>query len=350
MGNIQPETIKLFQADLTVADDLAVRLQSTKAPFIDPPLLAQWESTWQHLWERSALAFATPNHLIMTLKTVLGWHSGNQVGCDPLLHPAWNESFNHSWLKPLFRDVDPHTGQGYGPFIDPTITHKLKLCAGLVQHTFGKITPLNTHNTPFLMEDISSILKPIPGCGKGDVQLLLLDGNSMLSAGASCLILSKDDSLIQTLRPLRHNPPGPLACALGLSQLKSLNHRLERRQKLAENYGNLYHQNCFQLPTMNDSNRVWEMFLLSMKNHNDWLDLRAFLNKSGIMANTPLWPKTNHTHPTRNPLPGLYHFQQHTLALPLYASLSDTQHKKICNRLHRWIQRHVKKNPLKPTF
>lgn len=336
-----------------MADEQAVRLQLTRSPFVDDGSLARWESAWETLWQRSALAFAEPEELILVLKAVLGWHSGDLVGGDPLLDPAWTEALATAWLHLSWRDIHPRTGQGQGTFGTPSGTQRETLssapCAGTLRagfltHAYGLPTPQTAQNVPFWLEEISSVLHPMSGCGWGDVQLLHLSGNRMLAAGASCLLLTQNEALFRALRPLRQHPPSPLACALGISQLQGLHERLERRQELAERYQNLRDQGLFQVPDRSEPNasqreRVWEMFLLKMNTKTELLNLQQFLQKGSIHAASPLWFQTKKTEH----LPGFQKFQERILALPLYASITDPEHKRIINRVHRWVAYTLKK-------
>lgn len=373
------QEIPLVRADLTVADEQAVRQQLRHAPFRDDALLTRWESAWEDLWQRPALAFAEPAGLLMALKTVLGWHSGDGVEVDPLVDPAWKEALSEVWLHLQWRDIDPGaggwmpaakrqtgTGQTEPGQAEPeqaepgqaepgqtepeqtkpgqAVLPASPLRAGLWTHPYGLPTRCTHKKRPaFWLEDISSVLQPMPVCGWGDVQVLHLSGNRMLAAGASCLLLTQDEALFRALRSVRRHPPAPLACALGLSQLQGLPGRLERRQVLAERYQALRGHGVFQGPGGSEQARVWEMFLLEMTSGEMCMDLQRFLKKSRIHAAPPLWFRPEET----GFLPHVQRFRTRVLALPLYASLTDPDHKRITNRVHRWVARILKQgNPL----
>ncbi len=337
------QAVPLVRADLTRADDLAVRRQVRHAPFRDDALLARWEAAWEAIWHRSAVAFADPVEGVLTLKTVLGWPDGEKIGVDPLLDPVWTEALTAAWLHPAWRDVDPVTGQGRGDFMTDAAPGGA-LRAGFCQHACGVPVRQTAGEVPFWLEDLSSLPLPVPGCGWGDVQVLSLSGNRLVAAGGSGLLLTRDDHLAGELRRRRPYPPGPLACALGLSQLESLPGRLARRQALAERYRLLRGREWFQLPEEGGEGRVWEMFLLAMASAEGSSDLQQFLRKAGIHAASPLWFQPA---PARSlsPLPGLQRFREHMLAVPLYAALSDSDHKRIINRINRWVGYRAKGMP-----
>lgn len=329
------QTIPLVRADLTHADAQAVRWQLATAPFQDEALLNRWEAAWEAIWHRSAVAFSGPVALMLALKAALGWGAGDWVGVDPLLDPAWGEALTAAWLRPAWRDVDPDTGEGEGAFAwDPAEGGVMQ--AGMGHHPYGLPLRRPVGGPSFWLEDLSALLLPISGCGWGDVQIFCFSGNRMVAAGGSALLLTQDVSLGCRLRALRRHPPAPLACALGLSQLRTLVERLARRQELAVRYHRLLRgRSGFQLPEERVGLRVWERFLLRMASETEWASLKTFLNKSNVHAESPLWFKPANI----SPLPGLNHFQTHMLALPLYASLADTDQKRLINRVNRWVAR-----------
>lgn len=337
---VTPRPIPLIHAEITHADEQAVRSQLHRAPFTDGALLSRWEAAWARLWDRPALAFAQPVEPILALKRLLGWRSGDWVGSDPLLDPAWTEAFAAAWLHLSWRDIDPRTGRGQGG----GVTHQRPAWqggtrrAGLSVHPYGLPTGVPELGVPFWLEEISSIIRPLPGVGWGDVQLLHLSGNRMVAAGDSCLLLTQDTALYRALQARRRQPPSALACALGLSQLAGLEARLDRRLVLAERYRYLRSRALFRLPDAAPASRVWEMFMVEMRQMPERMALQAFLQKAKIYAGSPVWFQTV----VDNALPGLERFQERVLALPLYAALTCQEQKRVINRLHRWVERTVK--------
>jgi hypothetical protein len=172
-------TIPLVRPDLNQEDEARFLHQIEKNPFQDIQLLARWEAAWQDIWQRPCLAFADPTELILCLKKVLDWPSGQKVQTSPLLHPIWQEAMQSSWLAPTGQVVIADSGQEiYTKTTNPP--HIQAPC--LIQHHFG--LPVATDpNQHISLEDISAILKPLPTTGMGVVQLLMLDGNRMLQGG-----------------------------------------------------------------------------------------------------------------------------------------------------------------------
>ena len=324
--------IPLIRPDLTGADEQALLAQLRTAPFRDDALLRRWEAAWETLWQRRAVAFADPVAAVAALKETLAWPAGARIAADPLLAPGWREGCDAAWLHLDRRDADPVTGQGRGPW--PTPPTAAGHGAAWVVHAFGLPNPVATDH-PVLLEEVSGLVKPLPGSGHGTVQLLLLGGNAILQGGESCLLLSRDERLIAGLAQRRRHPPGAAACALGLSQLARLDRHLERRTRLAERYLALRGRGLVGFPSSPGAVRAWELLhlLLPDRAHRD--GLRAFLHKAGIGADGPVWSQP----PDLAALPGLARFADTALALPLYAALDDREQKKIINRLHRWLER-----------
>ncbi|MBF0261312.1 MAG: DegT/DnrJ/EryC1/StrS family aminotransferase [Magnetococcales bacterium] len=360
-----PVTIPLYRPDLTHADGQACLRQVTRAPFVDGLAARAWEAGWERLWERRAVAFARHDEALGALKGLFGWHSGDMVETDPLLDPAWSEALAANWLHAAWRDIDPMTGVAIGaPLTRPEgrgITRAM-----VVHHPFGLPAPCPDsdagaqHGTetrrgdasrpdpaPVILEEISSIPRPLPGIGHGLVQMVNLEGPRILPVGVGCLLLSTDASLIEALIKKRSRPPSGPASALGSALLAALPSRLERRAELAERYLGLRLRGLGILSARNADGRGWEIFQLLLGNENARADLQTFLRRAGIGCAAPLWFTPSLTTgaatwgdaTTGGDLPGLRAMQTRALAIPLYAALSDPEQKKIINRIHRWAER-----------
>ncbi|MEO5376742.1 MAG: DegT/DnrJ/EryC1/StrS family aminotransferase [Magnetococcus sp. DMHC-6] len=317
--------LPLARPELTEGDVERVLEQLARAPFQESRPLLAWEYAWSQLWERSAVAFADPSALILALKEVLGWRSGEGVWADSLLHPVWREGLAAAWLSLELLDMDPLTGFGIR---SPEGGRRV------VGHPFGLVQAFSDEDG-FVLEDISALLKPRVGSGNGAVQLAYLDGNAMVCAGASCVALSRDAALIAALRQVRTHPPGPASCVLGLATLERLDWTLKRRQELAENYLALYDRGRFIKPCQPAAGRAWDGFFISFTTRSSCLQLQNFLTTAGIGCGPPVW----FSIPERGHLPGLNRFLENSLALPFYASLRDQEQKRVINRVHRWVER-----------
>ncbi|MBF0179841.1 MAG: DegT/DnrJ/EryC1/StrS aminotransferase family protein [Magnetococcales bacterium] len=328
---IQTNHLLLYRPDLTSSDEKTVLTQLVKKNFRDEAALIHWEEGLATLWERPALAFAEHAEAIAALKNILGWRSGETVGVDPLLEPAWREALQEAWLHQVERDVDPATGQGTGTWrLPPDMTQPR---AAIVRHAFGlPSTMMKGH--AFVLEEISSMVRPMSGCGEGDVQLLDCSGPRILAIGAGCALLARDAGLIRELARVRRHPPGGAACALGCSLLTGLPERLERRQELAMRYLTMRLAPVACHPANPASGRAWEQFCLRLHDGHARQGMEGFLQKVGIGCGSPVWFQPPGEHP-----PGLRRFLEQTLALPLYASLSDAACKRVINRVHRWMER-----------
>jgi hypothetical protein len=331
MKNLPDITIPLVRPDLRQSDADIFLQQMAENPFSDLQLVAQWETAWQEIWKRPCVAFADPVELLQSLKNILGWQPGLEIQTSPLLHPIWQEAMQSAWLTPSQNGVI--TGSGQEIWSD-----NIGQTKNLIQHNFG-LPAQTSSQQPATLEDISAILKPLPNCGVANIQLLMLDGNRMIQGGATCLALSTDESLIKTLKKTRKQPPAAALCALMLSQLNQLDALLARREQLAMAYLDIYSKDSVSKPPLPSSGRRWEAFIIQLPNREKRLGLQHFLNKAGIGAAPPIWhhlPTYQNASSDTSPLTQLV---EKSLALPLYASLSDGEQKKIINRVHRWIDR-----------
>ncbi|MBF0154422.1 MAG: DegT/DnrJ/EryC1/StrS aminotransferase family protein [Magnetococcales bacterium] len=330
--------IPLAWADLTREDEQAVCAALARNPWFDAELLMRWEQAWSVLWERPAVAFADPVELIAALKSRLQWPSGSGIAADALLEPVWREACAASWLHLIWHDVDPRTGliAERGSNLVPVGSGPVQ--AGFWRHGFGQPTRPSVawEPPPFLMEEISSVVVPLPGCGWGGVQLVHFDGNGILPGGVGSLLLSNNAALVEDLRRLRRHPPGSAACALGLSLLSRLDLVLARRQHLAARYLAMVPRNLFQLPLSAVHERGWGGFFLAMDDPAYREELQAFLARSGIDAAAPVWYQPD---PSAGQLPGVRRFLACALAIPFYPALAEGAQKRVINRIHRWVGR-----------
>ncbi|MBF0295774.1 MAG: DegT/DnrJ/EryC1/StrS aminotransferase family protein [Magnetococcales bacterium] len=323
--------IMLYRPDLTAGDEKTVLTSLADKPWRDEAALTRWEEGLAALWERPAVAFAEHAEAVGALKNILGWRSGDAVGVDPLLEPAWREALQEAWLHPAERDVDPKTGQGTGIWRMPPDATQPR--AVIVLHPFGLPSTLPKGHA-FVLEEISPVIRPMPGCGEGDAQLLDFSGPRILTIGTGCALLSRDAALIRELAKARRHPPGSTACTLGCALLSGLQERLERRREVAMRYLAMRLAPVASHPANPAGGRVWEQFFLHLENGDARQGLEGFLLKAGIGCGAPVW-----FQPPGEPPPGLRRFLAQTLALPLYAALSDAQCKRIINRVHRWMER-----------
>lgn len=318
-------TIPLIRPDLTQGDREAVACQLPRSPFRDDHLVRRWEATWSQLWNRTAVLFDDPVDVIVALKSALAWPDGARIAVGTDLHSAWREGFAAAWLRVVYHDVDPTQ--------TPAFPDDGRFSGVLVGHFQG--LPVLPPNGPgVVLEDLSSMPLPLPGTGCGDVQLMVMDGNAMIQGGNAALVLCRDGQIAARLMAKRR-PPSALMAALGLSQLQQIKTLLARRDLLASRYLCMRPGGLFDLPTVPDTPRWWHGFHLSFKQKSRREGLRHFLHKAHIRTG-PAW---HFSFPEVENMTWRQRLDSHTLALPLYASLNDTDQKRVINRIHRWVSR-----------
>ncbi|MBF0623723.1 MAG: DegT/DnrJ/EryC1/StrS family aminotransferase [Magnetococcales bacterium] len=331
-----PGPILLHRADLISRDREAVSALLTADAGSISPWVERWEAAWAALWSRPAVAFVSTTAALGALGDVLAWPSGAAVLADPFLEPAWRESLAAVWLHAVWLDVDP-AGAVLRPGPPRSPPHAGPIIAQFCRHPHGLPTPASARLHPWVLEEVSPLVRPLPGSGWGEVQLLAFDGNRILPAGPGAVVLSRDAHLVAALKGARRSFPCAAACALGLALLERLEDRLERRARLAEAYLGLRTRGRLQLPHVPPEGRGWEGFVLSLADVADRDDLGRFLRRSAIGAASPHWYRL----PAGvEALPGVAQRLQRELAIPLYASLDPGQQKRVINRIHRWVERH----------
>ncbi|MBF0453320.1 MAG: DegT/DnrJ/EryC1/StrS family aminotransferase [Magnetococcales bacterium] len=327
----RPITIPLVRGDLTQEDQRALLQQAVTDPRKKNQPLERWEAAWQAVWQRPCVAFADPSELLTALKDLLGWASGLTLQTSPLLHPIWREAMEEAWLIPSGKNPIDNLGRE-----DPLSSGET--APRWVQHLFGLPAAVDPQPS-IVLEEVSSLIKPLASRVNSLVQLMVLDGNRMIQAGATALVFSQDGDLIEALRNIRKRPPAPAIAAFGLSQLKRLDDLITRRELLASRYLRLRDRQQFTPPPVPEGGRRWESYVIDLPSREKRQGLQFFLNKAGIGAAPPLWyhvakPQTNDAQAQ-----ALAHLQENALALPLYAHLSDRDQKRIINRVHRWVER-----------
>ncbi|MBF0271212.1 MAG: DegT/DnrJ/EryC1/StrS family aminotransferase [Magnetococcales bacterium] len=332
-----PTPILLSRPDLSCDDARVFLDQLARAPFRDVEALRRWEGIWESLWQRRAVAFADHGEALRLLGESLGWRAGDVLVVDPLLDPAWREAVRGCWWHEAVRDVDPGSGRAMGaPFV-PVAGGVVR--GEVIRHAFGSPVTLPAGEAGrWVVEEISSVVRPLPGVGRGAVQLVDLSGSGMLPVGAGCVLLSTDGELVTALAHRRRHPPSAAACALGCALLESLPGRLARRRELVGRYRALLRMaGRGSLPMDPPGGREWAVFFLMMGEEANRAGLSDFLQRAGIGCGSPVWFRP--AAESRQALPGLQRFLEHALALPLYAALSDSECKRIVNRIHRWVER-----------
>ncbi|MBF0108194.1 MAG: DegT/DnrJ/EryC1/StrS family aminotransferase [Magnetococcales bacterium] len=317
--------IPLGRPDMTRRDRDAVEWRMKCAPFGDAALVERWERMWSSSWGREAVLFDDPLDVAMALKQVFRWGDGARIAAGGGMHPAFREGFAAAWLRVVHHDLQPdqpHRFAGGGDFV-----------AAWVEHFQG--LPVSISGGPgMVVEDVTSTPLPLPGVGEKMIQVMVLDGNAMLQGGNAALLLCRDPALAVQFRALRH-PPSGLVVALGMSQLSQWELFLGRRTQLAERYLRLRSGGWFTVPGRAVEKRWWHRFHLTFAEEGRRDGLRDFLGRGGIMTDSA-WP---FSFPEVANMACRKDYECRTLALPLYASLTDGEQKRIINRVHRWVER-----------
>jgi dTDP-4-amino-4,6-dideoxygalactose transaminase len=149
-------------------------------------------------------------------------------------------------MVPLVADVDPESAM-----IDPRQVAALVqkgAKAILVPHTVGivaDIDGLKAHGIPVL-EDASQALGGqtggVPCGGSGDVCLLSLNPESIVTCGGGALVIARNRQVAAALRRIQEGSPlytqlADMNAALGISQIAALDSFIAARREIAAVYG-----------------------------------------------------------------------------------------------------------------
>ncbi|MBF0588659.1 MAG: DegT/DnrJ/EryC1/StrS family aminotransferase [Magnetococcales bacterium] len=329
----RPRTISipLARPDLTLED--LESLTALDAPWReDPALISRWEAIWSRTWGRPALAFRNLHCALQCLAKAQRWSIDTTIWTTPLLPHHWHEALDGTGLTRRMVAINPETGHTL-----PTMNHRDPYAITTVHHHAGAPHPKPDHPTRFILESIDDTPIPSPKCGWGTVQIAAPQGDHIITGGG-CVVLSMDHTLIDHMRDHRAHTPCSAVCTLGITQMGRIRKTLQARLERAEQYMRMRPHGYFKMPQKSVQGRSWGGFTLYLPNQMMRDALRRFLQEAGIGADGPAWSTHTPSH-QKIEIPGLQSYLERTLVLPLYASLTSGDQKRIINRIHRWAER-----------
>ena len=130
-----------------------------------------------------------------------------------------------------------------------------------------------------------------------------------------------------------------ILCALGISQLKRAEKKLERRIQLANNYNNAFKNLDIKIPKIDEKNKhAFHLYVIQVDNRKALYD---YLKKKGIHTQVHYIPI--HKLPFYERLYGKQTFENSEkyyskcLSLPLYPSLEEKEQEFIINEIKNFL-------------
>lgn len=132
-----------------------------------------------------------------------------------------------------------------------------------------------------------------------------------------------------------------IQAALGCSQMKKLDHFLERRRKLAQRYDNAF-ADCGNIVTpyqMPETNSGWHLYMIQVLNR-DRREVFAKLQEEGIGVNVHYIPVYMHPYYREHGYQNVRcvnaeEVYAHMMSLPLYPGLTEEQQDEVIEKIKR---------------
>jgi perosamine synthetase len=377
--------IPLAEPEITDSDREAV-LDVLRTPQLSSgPKVQEFEQAiCDYAGSRYAVAVNSGTSALHIAVRSLGLEPGSEVILPSFSFSALLNVILQERLQPKFVDIDPETYNTTPELIAAAITEKTRLI--LAVHTFG--IPMNVagiknvmegdnsragrpRHTIHVIEDACEALGAEAGGRKagtiGHAGLFASYPNKQITTGEGGVLVTSDERLGRQARILRNQGRdatlgwedhieigfsyrlSDINCALGISQLKRLEHVIKRRQHLAESYDRrLCSVSDLVWPSLSSNvGRIsWFVYPIRLSDRfnraeRDWIC--ESLAKRGIATGRYFAPL--HRQPVLRDykvsvagLPNTESVADRVIALPFFNELTAAEIEEICTALEVAIQ------------
>jgi perosamine synthetase len=305
---------------------------------------------------------------------MLGWGRGDEVLTSPLSFVASANCLLYEGARPVFCDVDPVTLDLDPAAVEAAIGER---SVGILPvHIFGfpaampELEAIAARRGLGLLEDACEALGAVDGEGRavgarGNLASFGFYANKQLTTGEGGMIVPSGPELAARLRSERnqgrsadmgwldHGGLGfnyrlsDLAAALGVAQLEKLDAMLARREAIAA----LYEQGLAGVEGVSTpaagrgaERRSWFVYLVRLADDVDRDATIARLGERGIAAKAylpciHLFPHLCGLGYREGQFPVAEAAAAHSLALPFFTALTESQVARVCEALAESIRR-----------
>jgi perosamine synthetase len=298
----------------------------------------------------------------------LGWGPGDEVLTSPFSFVASANCLLYEGARPVFCDVDPVTLD-----LDPTAVEAAagERSAGILPvHIFGfpaampELEAIAASRGLGVLEDACEALGAVDSEGRrvgarGNLATFAFYANKQLTTGEGGMIVPSSPEIAARLRSERnqgraadmgwldHGGLGfnyrlsDLAAALGVAQMEKLDAMLERRAAVAS----LYEQGLAAIegvaaPTAvrDAERRSWFVYPVRLPDEADRDAVIASLSERGVASKAylpciHLFPHLRELGYREGQFPVAEAASAHSLALPFFTSMSESQVARVCEAL-----------------
>ena len=375
--------IPLAKPEITDADRGAV-LDVLRTPYLSSgPKVQEFEQAiCDYAGSEHAVAVNSGTSALQIAVRSLGLDAGAEVILPSFTFSALLNVILQEGLRPKFVDIDPESYNTTPELIAAAVTEDTQLVIAV--HTFGipadvpgiisAISSLSwagrRRHTIQVIEDACEALGTEVEGRKagtlGDASLFAFYPNKQITTGEGGVLVTSDERLARQARILRNQGRDPtlswedhaeigfsyrlsdMNSALGISQLKRLEHVIEKRQRLAESYDRRLCsvKDLICPPLSNAIGRIsWFVYPVRLsarftRADRDWIC--GSLASKGIATGKYFAPL--HRQPvlrkcgvsTTN-LPGTELVADRIIALPFFNELTDSEIEEVCRALEESI-------------
>jgi len=313
--------IQVFKPSLSASDKVSVMKSVFKNEISGTsPTVNEFEKFSSEKFNREYSVAVSNGSVALDLALrVLELKDGDEVILPTFTIISCLSAVIRAGAKPVFCDVDSESWNMKIEHVENLVTKNTK--AILMVHLYGlvaeadKISEFCNKNNLYLIEDASeSHGQKINNqyCGSfGDISTFSFYANKHITTGEGGMVLTDNALFANKLKQMRNldfNPEqrfqhdnlywnyrlGGIQASLGISQLKSLDKRIDKKIRQGQKYNKLFsgHEDILQYPIHNDGeivNHYW-VYGLIIKNGVDRNSLLDFLYKEGIQTRPFFWP------------------------------------------------------------
>ncbi len=377
--------IPLAKPEIMDADREAVLEVLRSSQLSSGPKVQEFEQAiCEYTGSQHAVALNSGTSALQIAVRSLGLDAGAEVILPSFAFSALLNVVLQEGLQPKFVDIDPESYNTTPELIAAAITDDTQLVIAV--HTFGIPADVpgitnaisspsragRSRHTIQVIEDACEALgTEVEGRRAGtlgDAGLFAFYPNKQITTGEGGVLVTSDERLARQARILRNQGRDPtlswedhaeigfsyrlsdMNCALGISQLKRLEHVIEKRQHLAESYDRKLHgiNDLICPPLSNAIGRIsWFVYPIRLPDRfaradRDWIC--EVLATKGIATGryfAPLHrqPVMQKSKVTASNLTSTESIADRVIALPFFNELTETEIEEVCGVLEDSIYR-----------
>jgi perosamine synthetase len=373
-GSPDTETIPLARPEIGAREE-ELALEVLRSGWLSlGPMGRRFERAFaEWLGVEDAVAVSSGTTALHLGVRALGWGPGDEVLSSPFSFVASANCLLYEGARPVFCDVDPETLNLDPAAVEAAIGERT---AGILPiHIFGwpaampELEAIASQHDLGLLEDACEALGAVDSEGRrvgtrGNLATFAFYANKQMTTGEGGMIVPSDAETAARLRSERnqgraadmgwldHGGLGfnyrlsDLAAALGVAQLERLDSMLAGRSRVAA----LYEQGLSGIDGLRtpsaergEERRSWFVYVVRLPDDADRDATIARLAEAGIASKAylpciHLFPHLRELGYREGRFPVAEAAAAHSLALPFFPTMSESQVERVCEALARSLR------------